>query len=101
MKKTIFEGVATALVTPIDENGVCYDDFGRLIDWQIESGINALVIAGTTGEASTLTDDEHREVIAYAVKRAAGRVPIIAGTGSNDTVYSVELCSDAESVASG
>ena len=91
MKKTIFQGVATALITPIDENGVCYDDFGRLIDWQIESGINALVIAGTTGEASTLSDDEHRAGIAYAVKRANGRVPIIAGTGSNDTAYALDL----------
>ena len=70
MKKTIFKGVATALITPLDEKGVCYDDFGRLIDWQIASGINALVVAGTTGEASTLSDDEHRDVIAYAVKRA-------------------------------
>lgn len=91
MKKTIFQGVATALITPIDERGVCYDELGRLIDWQIESGINALVIAGTTGEASTLSDDEHRDVIAYSVKRAAGRVPIIAGTGSNDTAYALDL----------
>ena len=91
MKKTIFKGVATALITPLDERGVCYDELGRLIDWQIESGINALVIAGTTGEASTLTDDEHREVIEYSVKRAAGRVPIIAGTGSNDTAYALDL----------
>ena len=91
MKKTIFKGVATALITPLDENGVCYEEFGRLIDWQIESGINALVIAGTTGEASTLSDDEHREVIEFAVKRSAGRVPIIAGTGSNDTAYALDL----------
>lgn len=87
----IFRGVATALITPLNENGVDYGAFGRLIDWQIEQGINALVIAGTTGEGSTLTDEEHKEVLRFSVERAAGRVPIIAGTGSNDTAYAVEL----------
>ena len=87
----IFRGVATALITPLNENGVDFDAFGRLIDWQIEQGINALVIAGTTGEGSTLTDEEHREAIRFSVERAAGRVPIIAGTGSNDTAYAVDL----------
>lgn len=91
MKKTVFKGIATALITPFEGDKVCYDAFGRLIDWQIEQGINALVVAGTTGEASTLTDDEHRSVIAYAVKRANGRVPVIAGTGSNDTGYALDL----------
>lgn len=91
MKKTVFKGVATALITPFDENGINYEQFGRIIDWQIDSGINGLVIAGTTGEASTLSDDEHRDAIAYAVKRAAGRVPIIAGCGSNDTAYAMDL----------
>ncbi len=91
MKKTIFKGIATALITPFDENGIAWDQFGKMIDWQIDSGINALVICGTTGEASTLTDDEHRDAIAYAAKRAAGRVPIIAGTGSNDTGYAKDL----------
>lgn len=91
MKNTIFTGIATALVTPLTADGVDYDALGRLIDWQIDEGINALVICGTTGEASTLTDDEHRGVIRYAVQRAAGRVPIIAGTGSNDTDYALDL----------
>ena len=90
-KKEIFRGVATALITPLDENGVNYDELGRLIDWQIEEGINALVICGTTGEASTLTDEEHRETIKYAVERVNKRVPVIAGTGSNDTEYAVSL----------
>ena len=89
--KTIFEGAATALITPLTPDGVDYENFGRLIDWQIDSGIDALVIAGTTGEGSTLTDEEHREVLDYAVKRAAGRVPMIAGTGSNDTAYAIDL----------
>ncbi len=91
MKKTIFEGAATALVTPLTEQGIDYDAFGRLIDWQIESGIDALVICGTTGEGSTLTDEEHRDAIKFAVERAAKRVPIIAGTGSNDTAYAIDL----------
>lgn len=91
MKKTIFKGIATALITPLDENGVNYQQFGRLIDWQIEQGINALVICGTTGESSTLSDQEHRDVIEFAVKRANGKVPIIAGTGSNDTAYAIDL----------
>ena len=90
-KQPVFEGIATALITPLDENGIQYDQFGKLIDWQIDSGIDALVICGTTGESSALSDAEHREAIAYAVKRAAGRVPIIAGTGSNDTAYALDL----------
>ena len=87
----IFKGVATALITPLTAEGVDYEAFGKLIDWQIEKGINALVIAGTTGEGSTLSDEEHREVLRYAVERIAGRVPCIAGTGSNDTAYAVDL----------
>lgn len=87
----LFRGVATALITPTTPDGVDYEALGRLIDWQIEKGINALVIAGTTGEGSTLSDQEHRDVISFSVKRAAGRIPIIAGTGSNDTSYAVEL----------
>ncbi|MBQ1517074.1 MAG: 4-hydroxy-tetrahydrodipicolinate synthase [Clostridia bacterium] len=97
-KFTIFEGAATALVTPLNENGIDFENFGKLIDWQIEQGINALVICGTTGEASTLTDAEHKEAIRFAVERAAHRVPIIAGTGGNDTAYAVELTKYACSV---
>ena len=97
-EKTLVQGVATAIVTPMNENGVDYDAFGRLIDWQIEQGINGLVVAGTTGEGSTLSDEEHREVLAYAVKRINGRVPCIAGTGSNDTAYAIELTQYACSI---
>lgn len=89
--KPVFEGAATALVTPLTENGIDYAAFERLLNWQIDEGINALVICGTTGEGSTLTDEEHREAIRFSVKVAAGRVPIIAGTGSNDTAYAVDL----------
>ena len=90
-KQTIFRGAATALITPLTSAGVDYEALGRLIDWQIEQGIDALVIAGTTGEGATLTYDEHQEVIRYSVERAAGRVPIIAGSGSNDTSRAITL----------
>ena len=98
MKKDLFVGAATALITPFANGKVDYAAFGKLIDWQIEEGIAALVIAGTTGEASTLDDAEHRAVISYAVKRVAGRVPVIAGAGSNDTAYAVSMakfCAEA------
>ena len=91
MKTPIFEGIATALITPLTPKGIDYEAYGRLIDWQIESGVNALVVCGTTGESSTLTDEEHRDAIAFAIQRAAHRVPVIAGTGSNDTAYALEL----------
>lgn len=91
MKTPIFEGMATAIITPLTENGIDYEAFARLIDWQIEKGINGLVVCGTTGESSTLTDEEHKEAIAFAVKQVNGRVPVIAGTGSNDTAYALEL----------
>ncbi|MBQ6622215.1 MAG: 4-hydroxy-tetrahydrodipicolinate synthase [Mogibacterium sp.] len=91
MNSPIFEGIATALITPMTENGVNYEQYGRLIDWQIEQGIDAIVACGTTGEGSTLTDEEHKECIRFAVERAAGRIPVIAGTGSNDTAYGTQL----------
>ena len=90
-KNPIFRGAATALITPLNAQGIDYAKLGRLIDWQIDAGIDALVICGTTGESSTLTDKEHREAISFAVERTAGRVPVIAGTGSNDTAYAIDL----------
>jgi 4-hydroxy-tetrahydrodipicolinate synthase len=89
MKNTIFKGMATAMITPMNEAGVDYEAFGRFIDWQIESGINALVAVGTTGESATLSDAERLEVIRFTVERAAGRVPVIAGTGSNSTAHAI------------
>ena len=91
MKKPVFEGVATALITPLTPDGIDYTAFERLINWQIDEGVNALVVCGTTGESSTLTDEEHRKAIEFAVKCAGGRVPVIAGTGSNDTAYALKL----------
>lgn len=97
MKQQIFKGAATALVTPMNDDGsVNYTRLEGLVNEQIDAGIDALVICGTTGEKSTLRYDEHLKVIEVAAKANAKRVPLIAGTGSNDTVYSVELCSDAE-----
>ncbi len=96
MKKTIFTGAATALITPFDSNGkIDYEKFAELVEFQINEGINALVVCGTTGEASTLTDDEHRDAISFVVKQTAGRVPVIAGTGSNDTEYAIGLTQHA------
>ena len=91
MNKPIFIGAATALITPMNEAGVDYAAFEKLINWQIAEGIDALVICGTTGESSTLSDAEHRQVLKFALEVAAGRVPMIAGTGSNDTSYAIEL----------
>ena len=99
MKKTIFTGAATALVTPMNsDNSVNYDVLRTLVNEQIEASIDALVICGTTGEKSTLSYTEHVKVIEEAIKTADGRVPIIAGAGSNDTVYSVGLCKEAISL---
>lgn len=97
-KETIFRGAATALVTPFKGGEVDYEAFGKLIDWQIASGIDALVIAGTSGEGSTLSDAEHKEVLRYAAERIDNRVPMIAGTGSNDTQYAIQLSRYACSV---
>ncbi len=97
MKNTIFEGVATALVTPMYEDGtVNYDRLRTLIDEQIEAGIPALVICGTTGESATMTLEEHSEVVRVAVEHTAGRIKIIAGAGSNDTACAAALAKEAE-----
>ena len=99
MKERVFTGAASALITPMNEDAsVNFERLKSLVEEQIKAGRDALVICGTTGEKSSLRYDEHVKVIETAAKVAAGRVPIIAGTGSNDTVYSVELCDDAASV---
>ena len=90
-QKPIFKGAASALITPLTADGVDYPAFKKLIEWQIDKGIDALVICGTTGESSTLTDAEHRQVLKFALEVADGRVPMIAGTGSNDVAYAKEL----------
>ena len=90
MKKTIFTGMATALVTPMTAEGIDYEAFGRFIDFQIDSGINALVAMGTTGENATIEPLDQTAVIRYTVERAAGRVPVIAGTGTNNTAHVID-----------
>ena len=99
MKNTIFTGAGVAIVTPMNEDGsINYEEFGKIIDFQIENGTDAIIVCGTTGESSTMTDEEHKECIRYCVERVAKRVPVIAGTGSNDTAYAIELSKEAESL---
>ena len=98
MKQTIFTGMATAMVTPMTGSGVDYEALEKFIEFQIANGINALVAVGTTGESATLSPDERREVIRFTVEKVNGRVPVIAGTGTNNTAhainYSVAACRD-------
>lgn len=99
MKTPIFTGAGVAIITPMNADGsINYDEFGRIIDNQIENGTDAIIVCGTTGEASTMTDDEHIEAIRFTVDRVAKRIPVIAGTGSNDTSYAIELSKQAEAV---
>ena len=91
MKEPVFKGMATAMVTPMTATGVDWDAFARFIDFQLESGINALVAVGTTGESATLTPEERKAVIRFAVKRVDGRVPVIAGTGTNNTEHVLDF----------
>ena len=89
---SVFEGAAVAITTPFKADGsIDFDSFGRHIEMQIEGGTDAIVVCGTTGEASTLTHEEHLDTIAYCVKKVAGRIPVIAGTGSNCTQTAVYL----------
>ena len=95
MKNTIFKGMATAMVTPMTPHGVDYDTLARFIDFQLEEGINALVAVGTTGESATLTPQERKDVIRFTVKRVNGRVPVIAGTGTNNTEHVIDFTRSA------
>lgn len=87
MKNTIFTGMATAIVTPMTKTGIDYDALGRFLEFQIESGINAIVVMGTTGENATIEPEDQKEVIRYTVQKVAGRIPVIAGTGTNNTEH--------------
>ena len=95
MKQTIFKGMATAMVTPMTSTGVDYDAMARFIDFQLENGINALVAVGTTGESATLLPHEQKAVIDFTVKRVNGAVPVIAGTGTNNTLHVLEYTKNA------
>jgi len=91
MKKRIYKGAGTAIITPFKNEKIDFDTYYKLIEFQINNGINAIIVCGTTGEASTLTDDEHKKMIDVTVEKVNGRTKVIAGTGANDTDYAVEL----------
>ena len=95
---SIFKGAGVAIVTPFKDGKVDFDNYGELIDWQISEGTDAIISCGTTGEASTMTGEEQIEVVEFAVKHTAGRVPVIAGAGSNDTIHAVALSKELERV---
>ena len=98
MKKIIFKGCGTAIVTPFNENGVNFEEFGKLIEDQIQNKVDALIVCGTTGEASTMTKEEKEETIKFAIQKVNKRVPVIAGTGGNCTANVVEMTKFAEKV---
>ena len=98
MKETIFKGAGVAIITPFTEDGINFEELGRIIEDQIAGGTDAIVITGTTGESATMTDEEHKAAIKYTVEKVAGRIPVIAGTGSNETAYAVQLSQYAEQV---
>lgn len=92
----MFGGTGTAVVTPFKEGGVDFESFGRFLNWQIENGVEFLVVLGTTGESPTVTAAERAEIITFAVKAAAGRVPVVIGTGTNSTASTIALSQQAE-----
>lgn len=99
MKHLIFSGAATALATPFDQQGnISWDELEQLVEFQVEGGIDAIVACGTTGEAATMTTEEHTQVIKFIIEKVKGRVPVIAGTGSNDTQFCVELSQEAKTL---
>jgi 4-hydroxy-tetrahydrodipicolinate synthase len=99
---TLFKGAGVAIVTPFSDGKVDFPSLQRLIDWQIEQGIDAIISCGTTGEASTLNDKEHIETVEFTVKQANGRVPVIGGAGSNDTAHAIYMSKELEKIgASG
>ena len=98
MKKLIFEGCGTAIVTPFTEEGVNFEEFRKLIEFQIENEVDAIIVCGTTGEASTMTEEEKKETIKFAIDAVKGRTKVIVGTGSNNTKTAIEMSKYAESV---
>lgn len=98
MKKILFKGCGTAIATPFTDDGVNFDEFKKLIEFQISEGVDSIIVCGTTGESSTMTLEEKKSTIKFAVDTVAGRIPVIAGTGSNNTESSIELSKYAESI---
>lgn len=95
---SIFKGSGVAIVTPFNEKGINFEAFGRNLDWQVEQGTDAIIVCGTTGEAATMSQEEQMEAIKFTVDRINRRIPVIAGTGSNNTAHSVEMSKYAQSV---
>ena len=98
MKKIIFKGCGTAISTPFTNDGVNFEEFGKLIEFQISEGVDSIIVCGTTGESSTMTEKEKKDTIKYAIDKVNGRIPVIAGTGSNNTASAIEMSKYAESV---
>ena len=98
MKKIIFKGCGTAIITPFTEDGVNFEEFRKMIEFQIAEGVDSIIVCGTTGESSTMTNEEKKETIKFAIDVAAKRIPIIAGTGGNCTKTAIEMSRYAESV---
>lgn len=98
MKPTIFRGAGVAIATPFSDGGINFSELGRLIDFQIDNGTDAIIITGTTGESATMSDEEHRSAIKFAVDHVKKRIPVIAGTGSNETAYAISLSKFAAEV---
>ena len=98
MKQIIFKGSGVAIITPFNENGINFEELGRIIEDQIENHTDAIIITGTTGESATMSDEEHKAAIKYAVEKVNHRIPVIAGAGSNETKYAVELAQHAEEI---
>lgn len=96
MKKIIFEGCGTAIVTPFTDTGVNFEEFRKLIEFQIENEVDAIIVCGTTGEASTMTEEEKKETIKFAINVVAKRTKVIVGTGSNNTKVAIEMSKFAE-----
>ena len=96
MNKTVFTGSVVAIITPFNENGIDFECLGNLIDFHLENGTDAIIVCGTTGEAATMPDEEHLSAIEYTVKKVNKKIPVIAGTGSNDTIHGIKLSTEAE-----
>ena len=98
MKKIIFKGCGTAIATPFTKDGINFEELGKLLEYQISQNVDAIIVCGTTGESATMTDEEKKQTIKYTINKVNKRIPVIAGTGSNNTKHAIELSKYAESI---
>ena len=96
MKQILFKGCGTAIATPFTEDGIHFEEFKKLIEFQIEQGVDSIIVCGTTGESSTMSEEEKKQTSQFAIDTVAGRVPVIAGTGANNTKSAIELSKYAQ-----